>query len=310
MNNDLKEIYQHLCKAIDCVPQEEDVNKDAIIKLINSFIEQKNNEVFIKEKYEERINEILRGVLRLAKFDYSKKIPLTKNKDHFDSLAEGINMLGEELKASALSLTEKEILLKEIHHRVKNNLQVISSLLSLQSESLGNIEMDNKLRASIARVKAMALIHEKLYQSKSLSVVNFYDYMEDLVKNLNGSYSLDTAKVKMHLDIDPDYRHLNIDSAIPCGLIINELLSNSYKYAFPNNNNGNIYLKMGLSSENDKNIKIEFWDDGVGIPKDINIKDSTTLGLQLVSMLAEQIDANLSVERNKGTHFILEFSIN
>jgi len=310
MSKDLQEIYALLCKVTNPKTKPGKVTKGKILSLIKLVSKKKSKDVHVKEVYEKRINNILKGVLRLAKFDYSKKISLTRNKDHFDSLAEGINMLGEELKSSVLSLNEKETLLKEIHHRVKNNLQVISSLLSLQSESLGNAEMDNKLRASIARVKAMALIHEKLYQSKSLSVVNFYDYMEDLIKNLNGSYSLNTDKIKMHIDIDPEYRLLNIDSAIPCGLILNELLSNSYKYAFPNNNQGNIYVKMGLSSRNDKNIRIEFSDDGVGIPKDFNIKTTTTLGLQLVNMLAQQIDANLSLERTKGTHYTIEFSVN
>jgi len=310
MSGDLQEIYSCLCKATNTNPSPGAINKEAIIGLIDLLSEQKSNDLFIKESYEQRINEILKGVLRLAEFDYSKKIFLSKNKDHFDSLAEGINMLGEELKSSALSLTEKEILLKEIHHRVKNNLQIVSSLLSLQSESCTNVEMDNMLRASVARVKTMALIHEKLYQSKSLSVVNFYDYMEDLIRDVNGSYSRDTAKIKMHLDIDPDYRHLNVDSAIPCGLIINELLSNSYKYAFPNNSNGNIYVRMGLSAENDKNIIIEISDDGVGIPQNIDLRATTTLGLQLVTMLADQIDADLTLERDRGTRYTIEFSIN
>ncbi len=198
------------------------------------------------------------------------------------------------------SLKEKELLLKEIHHRVKNNLQVISSLLFLQSQHIKgkkNIEM---FQESQNRVKSMALIHEKLYQSLDLARINFREYINSLVNGLFRSYRASLGQISLNLDIEDVA--LGIDNAIPCGLIINELVSNALKYAFPNEKEGEI--KVGLRSLNKKDLELCVSDNGVGMPKDLDIKQTKSLGLHLVSILAEdQLHGEIKLNREKGTEF-------
>jgi two-component sensor histidine kinase len=155
-----------------------------------------------------------------------------------------IKNIENNLKAS---LNEKEILLREIHHRVKNNMQIISSLLNLQTEYVDDEEAVNVLKESQNRVRSMAIIHEKLYQSKDLTHINFVDYIQSLVLNLFYSYDIDNTQIKPILKIEDI--SLNIETAVPCGLIISELISNSLKYAFPNRMNGEIIVS--LKSEKD-----------------------------------------------------------
>lgn len=202
------------------------------------------------------------------------------------------------------SLKEKEILLKEVHHRVKNNMQVISSILNLQSSYVKDAYALNLLKECQNRIKSMAFIHESLYQTKNFESVNFSEYISTLTKNLVHTYSIDTKKIKLILTLDKLY--LNLDASIPCGLIINEIISNSLKYAFPNNRDGIIFVTLGV---NKKNVKIEVGDNGIGIPEIVDIKNTQTLGLQLVDTLVEQINGTLNLNRNNGTIFSIEFNI-
>lgn len=201
------------------------------------------------------------------------------------------------------SLKEKEVLLKEVHHRVKNNMQVISSILNLQSSYVRDNYALNLLKECQNRIKSMAFIHESLYQSKNFESVNFSEYVTTLSKNLVHTYSINTKKIKLILTLDNLI--LNLDTSIPCGLIINEIMSNSLKYAFPDNRDGIIFVTLKVVN---KKVSIEVGDNGVGIPNNVDIKNTQTLGLQLVDTLVEQISGTIKLSRNKGTIFSIEFN--
>tara|TARA_B100001109_G_scaffold255434_1_gene258424 strand:+ start:16725 stop:20957 length:4233 start_codon:yes stop_codon:yes gene_type:complete len=203
------------------------------------------------------------------------------------------------------SLKEKEVLLKEVHHRVKNNMQVISSILSLQSAYVHDQTILNILRESQNRIKSMAFIHESLYRTKDFSKIVFSEYLKNLAQNLIDTYELKTNDVSLIDELDKIY--LNLDSAIPCGLIVNELISNSLKYAFVENQKGEIYLSLKEIANNGNTIELVIADNGVGISDEIDISQTETLGLQLVSTLVEQIEGNIKIETNKGTRFTITF---
>jgi PAS domain S-box-containing protein len=198
------------------------------------------------------------------------------------------------------SLKDKEILLREIHHRVKNNLQVICSLLSLQSHNIKgkkNIEM---FRASQDRVKSMSLIHEKLYQSQDLARINSREYIQALVNGLYRSYCASPGLLDLKLDVEDI--SLSVDNAIPCGLILNELVSNSLKHAFPDGRKGRI--RVILRSLNQNDIELVVSDNGVGLPENLDIQKTKSLGLHLVTILAEdQLHGEIKLNRNRGTEF-------
>jgi PAS domain S-box-containing protein len=202
------------------------------------------------------------------------------------------------------SLKEKEILLKEVHHRVKNNMQVISSILNLQSSYVKDEYALSLLKECQNRIKSMAYIHESLYQTKNFEGVNFSEYISTLSKNLVHTYSVNTKNVKLVLNLSDLF--LNLDLSIPCGLIINEIISNSLKYAFPSKKGGIIFVNLTVKN---KLVNIEIGDNGIGMPDHIDIKQTQTLGLQLVDTLIEQIDGSLKLERINGTKFIIKFKI-
>lgn len=205
----------------------------------------------------------------------------------------------EQIKAS---LREKEVLLKEIHHRVKNNMQIISSLLSLQSHSIADPELLDMFKDSQTRIKSMALVHEKLYQSEDFSNINFKEYINVLAAHVIQSYGAHAGTVV--LTVDAEDISLGIDAAIPCGLIINELVSNAVKHAFPD---GRGEIKITFHAV-DGTIELIVADNGVGIPEDIDIRTTESLGLSLVTLLAEeQLNGTIDVERGKGTAFRITF---
>ncbi len=210
------------------------------------------------------------------------------------------------------SLMEKEVLLREIHHRVKNNLQVVSSLLNLQSRCVEEEETLNVLKESQNRVKTMAMVHEKLYQSEDLKDINFKDYIENLVLDLFYSYDVEAGVIKPQIHVED--LNMGITTAIPCGLIINELVTNSLKYAFPSINNksanGKLDYKGTINIElkrlNDK-FELIVSDNGIGLPKEVDMKSVDTLGLKMVNILVNQLSGTLEVNRNGGTGFRIIF---
>ena len=198
------------------------------------------------------------------------------------------------------SLKEKEVLLREIHHRVKNNMQVISSLLNLQSMHIKDKEALEMFKESQDRIRAMSLIHEKLYRSEDLARIEFSDYVRDLTRHIFTTYRAISPLVSLDTDIGDTL--LDITTAIPCGLIINELVSNSLRHAFPEARKGKITITLHSPKTNDYKLIVS--DDGIGIPEDMDIRKTESLGLQLVTILAEdQLQGQISLDRAKGTTF-------
>lgn len=196
------------------------------------------------------------------------------------------------------SLQEKEVLLKEIHHRVKNNMQIISSLLDHQMGNITDEKVKDMLSESKNRIYSMSLVHEKLYQSRDLRNIDFKDYINDLAINLFQNYNTNSGKIKLNSNIEGIL--LDIDLAIPTGLIITELMINSFKYAFPGDREGEI--KILFRSLNDNMLELIVSDNGVGIPKGINFRKTTSLGLHLVTVLSEsQLHGTIEMNRGKGT---------
>jgi len=204
------------------------------------------------------------------------------------------------------SLKEKDVLLKEVHHRVKNNMQIISSILNLQSSYVTDKYTLALLKESQNRIKTMAYIHESLYQNKSFTSVNFSEYIQTLSKNIIQSYVLSSEKIELILNLEKI--NLNLDVSIPAGLIVNELITNAIKHAFPGAKKGCIYLN--LKSESNY-IHLEVKDNGVGIPPGIDHHNTNTLGLQLVNTLMDQLDGEIKFksEKDEGTEVLIKFKM-
>ncbi len=215
-------------------------------------------------------------------------------------------LVEEKIKAS---LREKEILLKEIHHRVKNNMQIISSLLSLQSRHIKDEQVIEMLKECKNRIQSMALVHENLYRSKDFTGINLSEHINSLAKGLYQSYNADSRNIEMK--IKSEDVSLSIDLAIPCGLAVNELVSNSLKHAFPSTWKGKGKIEISLHATEDKEIELVIRDNGVGIPRNIDFRKTESLGLQLVSILVEdQLKGKVSLDRGKGTRFKIKFKGN
>ena len=211
----------------------------------------------------------------------------------------------ETQKALKASLREKETLLHEIHHRVKNNMQVINSLLKLQSNSIEDAKTKEILKDSQSRVYAMSAVHETLHGSESLSEINLQSYLSKITTSIFQTYSTDSRRIQLNSDINNSPIVLN--QAYPLGLIINELISNSLKYAFPDEREGKISVSL---KKHDKELELTIMDDGVGIPDSFDWKNSKSLGLKLVRTLVEnQLDGSIEMESNNGTKFTIKFKI-
>ena len=202
------------------------------------------------------------------------------------------------------SLQEKEVLLQEIHHRVKNNLQIVSSLLDLQTLYRDDPISREILQDSRQRVQTMALIHEKLYRSANLKQVDFAEYMNDLLAYLWQSLADKTAHVQLVTDIAP--LALDVETAVPCGLILNELISNAVKHAFPNEEPGQLKISL-FSDESGQQALLSVSDNGVGLPSDFDWRRSQSLGLTIVQTLVQQLGGQLAVETAVGTTFKITF---
>ncbi|MDI6723344.1 MAG: PAS domain S-box protein [Methanobacterium sp.] len=230
--------------------------------------------------------------------------PLSNEKGEFSGAVyitrdiQELKRIENQLKSS---LEEKEVLLKEIHHRVKNNMQIISSLLNLQSKCLKDENAIRILKESRDRVKSMAIVHEKLYQSDNFSRINFAEYIKKLLYDLLSSYGINSKFIKQKINVENIL--LDINFAIPCGLIINELVSNSIKHAFPNGR-GEIGVEFYLKSN--KHILI-IADNGVGFPEYLDFQNTETLGLRLVNALVTQLYGKIELYRDEGTTFKIIF---
>jgi len=206
-------------------------------------------------------------------------------------------------EALQTSLAEKEILLKEINHRVKNNMQVLSSLLNFQSSFVKDPAALRMLQESRDRIRTMALIHEKLYKSADLSHIDFSEYLRNLVSMLVDSYAVGPGCVELDLDIHDTF--LSLNAGIPCGLIVNELVSNALKHAFPGGRSGRI--RVELKPLDPPKFKLVICDDGAGFPEGVDFRNAPSLGLQVVTMLVAQLRGTIELHRDRGTCFVIVF---
>lgn len=269
---------------------------DEFIKRLNSFIEEYKYATYeapkipIKEEgvYLVEYNERL--IVKLEKKMLDLEIEVEKSKQ------------AEE--RAVTSLREKEILLREIYHRTKNNMQVICALIDLQSEYSKDEQVLKLFKATEVRIKAMALAHEKLYQSKNLSRINLKSYIEDLSERTFKAYQMDREKIS--LKIIADDVSLSIDQAVPFGLVINEIISNSLKHAFPDNSEGEVKIK--LCSTDNGEIELRVADNGIGMPKDFDISNTNTLGLQIITNLVRnQLKGKVDVGPENGVEYLIKF---
>jgi PAS domain S-box-containing protein len=295
---DLYEFYPEAGKSI----RELSHNKTI---LFESFWDEKYNVAFSGKQIEFTTERIQKNGKKVFRQYYLYPI-INHNNQIIEVSGLGFDITENKLNEERISqsLKEKEVLLKEVHHRVKNNMQVISSILNLQSSYVKDDYAYNLLKECQNRVKTMAFIHESLYQTKNFESVNFSEYITTLSKNLVHTYAINAKNIKLVLTLDE--LQLNIDLSIPCGLVINEIISNSLKYAFPNNRDGIIFVTL---KKINNLVHIEVGDNGIGIPDEIDIKQTKTLGLQLVDTLIEQINGKLVINRVKGTKFSIEFNL-
>ena len=243
--------------------------------------------------------------------------PNTKKPDELDQLSTAFNRMRENLARDITekklaeeqinaALKEKEILLREIHHRVKNNMQVITSLLRLQSDTIKDQQYADMFRESQERIRSMALIHETLYQSEDFANIDFDGYLWALINNLFISYGINPEIISMKIKTND--LSLALDYAIPCGLIINELVSNCLKHAFPDEREGEIQIVLQEISENE--IELTVSDNGMGIPEEFDFGTTESLGLDLVKVLAEhQLGGRIEMKGTGGTRFSIRFMV-
>ena len=261
------------------------------------------------------IMSVVRASQELAEGHLEKKAEVRTNIREIVQLGKAFNTMAGSLEKDITerkqaqeqiqaSLEEKELLLKEIHHRVKNNLQIISSLLNLQSAYLKEPQSIEQFKESQFRVRAMALVHEKLYQSKNLARIDFGSYTRDLTTNLLRVYRNNSNTVS--LDVIADDIALDIDTAIPMGLIINELITNSLKFAFPAGQRGKISIE--LRRDDGHQVTLLFRDNGMGLEKDLDFRNTESLGLQLVNALTKQLDGTIELDTKGGTAFKITFA--
>jgi two-component sensor histidine kinase len=228
-------------------------------------------------------------------------------------LAESMNRMVESLELSnvklresmknSASLREKEILLREIHHRVKNNMQILTSLLRLQTRQADSQELRDVLQESEARIRSMGLLHEKLYQSESVSRIEMHGYLRTLTGELCRVNTPQGTRREIKLNVHGVF--MGLDTALPCGLMITELVTNALKYAFPGRPEGTIYVSMGSTGEG--HYQLVVWDDGVGMKADFDIANATSLGMRLVKMLTDQLNGTLTFDCTQGTRVTITF---
>jgi two-component system, sensor histidine kinase PdtaS len=220
----------------------------------------------------------------------------------------GITDISERRQEAArirAALTEKDILLGEIHHRVKNNLQIVCSLLDLQAARVSDQATRDLLRDSQNRIHSMALIHQTSYGSTDFESVDFAQFSETLLSLLIRSYGIDANRIAIHVDVEP--LRLPIDVAVPCGLVVNELITNAFKHAFANRDHGEIRIALTRLIGNEVLLSVS--DNGVGLPDQVDTRTTETIGLQLVHLLALQLDGEITIHRSNPTRFSLRFQI-
>ena len=264
------------------------IDRDTVIGVLQ--VQSKGRGIYTQQDLEllERIGNQISGAIANAQLYARQK-----------QIEEALRESEEQTRAS---LAEKDVLLKEINHRVKNNLQIISSLLSLQSRDIQDEQALRPFLVSQDRIRAMALVHEKLYQSDDLARIDFGEYIKSLATELGSSYGLGSRDIDLKIDVENIL--LGVDIAIPCGVIVNELVTNSLKHAFPGDRSGEIAISF---REFDGQYTMIFKDDGVGLPEDLDISRPSSLGLTIVNALTRQLDGTIDLGRNGGSEVSITF---
>jgi len=292
-------------------------SKEIIGKSMFDFIHPDSFE-HCKEFFSDFFNKKMDGKYKKVSFALKNKngekvilegdVGCKYNGDNFSTRGILRNVTEEKLAEQELknSLQEKEVLLKEVHHRVKNNLQVISSILNLQSSYVEDEKTLDILKESQNRIKSMSFIHESLYQTSDLSKINFSEYINSLSRNLVHSYVIYDDLIELKINSEGIF--LNFDLSIPCGLIANELISNALKYAFIDGQKGIINIDLFIK---EGNVNLIIKDNGVGLPSEVDFQNTETLGLQLVISLIEQINGTIELlKEKKGTGYLITFKQN
>jgi len=241
-----------------------------------------------KEISDAQIKEILEALMSFGELNFDNKIAIQGEADHLDAIAAAVNMLGEELRARIGKINEREIMLREIHHRVKNNMQIVSSILNLQASTLKDPEVVAKFIDCKERIASMALVHEQLYQSENLTELEVNTYFAALCKQME--YFHANTNVSIEFISAHKSFYLPMEKVIPLGLMMNELIMNSYKHSFTEQITGNIKLQLTLKEDT---LTLILRDDGKGFENSEDFYNSKSLGLQLVHSLIDQLDAFL-----------------
>lgn len=268
-----------------------------LVSLMHEISRNKNYSLHANKYGKDELGELALGFNEMLIQIRNRDIELEKYSRSLEGLVE------ERTSQLRASLEEKEVLLKEIHHRVKNNLQIISSLLNLQAGDIKDEQTSEMFRNSISRVKSMALIHEKLYQSKDLARIDFSEYAGGLIEYLLSAYQVQSNSIRVKIDIDNTF--LPVNTAIPCGLIMNELISNSLKHAFPDGRKGEIRIRFCKEGA----YTLTLSDDGIGFPESIDVHHATSLGLRLVNGLILQLGGFMKLNVEQGTEFQITFKV-
>ncbi|HOT74373.1 MAG TPA: histidine kinase dimerization/phosphoacceptor domain -containing protein, partial [Candidatus Wallbacteria bacterium] len=293
-----------LSKTFHEVTHPDDLEAD--VEHVSSLLTGKANTYQMEKRYIRRCGNIVYGLLSVSlvrtpegapRFFISQIVDISQRK-----LAENeLNISRERLKSSLL---EKEALLRELYHRTKNNMQVICAMLMLYSSQTNNLEAISAFREIDLKIRTMALVHKKLYESNDLSNINLKEYVHDLCALFEKSYGIISKQIELELNVEEI--SVTIDIAIPCGLVINELFSNTFKYAFPEGSQGKIKLDIKLTPE--KYIDINYSDNGIGLPSGFDFRRDGRMGIQsIVSIIENQLQGSFSISSGKGFSCELKF---
>jgi two-component sensor histidine kinase/PAS domain-containing protein len=326
----IKMLFSHMSSGV-AVYQAIDDGDDFIIKDLNRSGE-KIEQLKRKDVMGRPLTEVFPQVKKFGIFEALQRVWRTGNSEYFSSvfhrddsdpgnwrenwvyklpsgeMVSVYNDITDRKRAEEqirISLEEKETLLKEIHHRIKNNFSIITSLISLQQNRIKDYESKKIIKDIQSRMRTMALIHEKLYQSSDVKSVDFGEYIKMISNELYGNYVTNPEKVVLNTDVEDI--QLNTEQALHCGIVLNELLTNSFKYAFPAEREKRGEITVSLHSKNKNLIELIVADNGKGIPASVDIEKSDTLGLKLVSTLASHLKGRLELDRERGTRFTITF---
>ena len=288
----------------DSLFNEDKIQEITQLKMQNQFEQEQERQQLEQEKKDALVAEQMRrqGIQRKAMGGGLLAMGLMaillfwgyRNKQKSNTLLADKNQIIQQ------SLQEKEVLLKEIHHRVKNNLQVISSLLSLQSRRVQEESVQEAILEGRNRVQSMAMIHQNLYQTENLTTIDVGEYINHLAQSLFSSYNIEPDRISMDKDIQS--LELDVDILIPLGLILNELITNALKYAFPGQREGAIRVSLQQEAAE---LKLRVMDDGVGLPKDFDPKKTRSMGYQLINSLVGKLKGRLEIKNAEGTDVLL-----